>query len=593
MISGLEHAVNQGASPEPGVHEPFVNRLRPDVRRTSNTRRVKKPRRKKASSQPDPIRLLAILEATPDLVALTDLEDHRFFYLNEAGRKMLGLDPSENLSELHLTDFVREAAWELIRNDGIPTALRNGVWIGETAFQSRAGREIAVSHLLVAQRNPDGHSGCLSTIARDITESKRALEALRRSEEMFRIMTENASELIALVDMQGRRLYNSPSYQKVLGYSPEELQRTWSLQQIHPDDLEKLADAAREAKTTGVGKFVEYRMRHKDGSWRTLESHAGVIRNSQGEIENLLIVARDITARKKAEKEREMMEIQLRHAQKLESIGQLAAGIAHEINTPTQYIGDNLRFLQEAFADLKELFVQYGKLVEGAKANTMNPATLLEAEAAAKKADLEYLAAEIPKALQQSLEGVDRVAKIVQAMKQFSHPGSEDRMAVDLNKAIESTVTVTHNEWKFVANLVTDMDPALPVVQCFPGEFNQVILNLIVNAAHAIADKMGEGSQGKGTITVSTRHCGEWVEIRISDTGTGIPEKARGRVFEPFFTTKPVGKGTGQGLAIAHSVIVDKHGGRIDFETETGVGTTFVIRLPVSAPAGVEEKKLP
>jgi signal transduction histidine kinase len=170
------------------------------------------------------------------------------------------------------------------------------------------------------------------------------------------------------------------------------------------------------------------------------------------------------------------------------------------------------------------------------------------------------------------------VAKIVQAMKDFSHPGNETKMPIDLNRSIESTLTVCRNEWKYVADLQTDFDPSLPLVSCLPGEFNQAILNIVVNASHAIADKVGD--KGKGIIGVSTRRQGDKVEIRISDTGTGIPNAVRGRIFDPFFTTKEVGKGSGQGLAISRSIVVDKHQGEIFFETETGQGTTFVIRLP-------------
>jgi signal transduction histidine kinase len=189
--------------------------------------------------------------------------------------------------------------------------------------------------------------------------------------------------------------------------------------------------------------------------------------------------------------------------------------------------------------------------------------------------------AEVPQAIQQSLQGIGRVTTIVRAMKEFSHPGSEEKSDTDLNRAIETTITVARNEWKYVAEVVTDFDPALPLVRCLPGEINQVILNLIVNAAHAIADVVENNGKSKGTITIRTRSQGDRVEIRVSDTGTGIPETIRAKIFDPFFTTKGVGKGTGQGLAIAHSVIVDKHGGTISCETEVGKGTTFVIRLPL------------
>jgi len=330
--------------------------------------------------------------------------------------------------------------------------------------------------------------------------------------------------------------------------------------------------------------MVEYRMQHKDGSWRVLESHGSAVRNARGDVETQVVVSRDITERKKAEQERQLMEMQLRQAQKLESIGQLAAGIAHEINTPIQYIGDNTRFVQEAFGDLNALLAQHLRLLDAARQNSVTPGLIGEVDAAANAADLNYLSTEIPKAIEQTLAGVARVTKIVHAMKEFSHPGTEEKIAIDLNHAIESTMTVARNEWKYVAEMVTHFDAALPPVPCLAGELNQVILNLIVNASHAITDVVGDGANGKGTITVTTHRAGDWAEIRIADTGAGIPEKIRSRIFEPFFTTKPVGKGTGQGLTIARSLVVDKHGGTIAFETQPGKGTTFIVRLPIVPP---------
>jgi signal transduction histidine kinase len=199
--------------------------------------------------------------------------------------------------------------------------------------------------------------------------------------------------------------------------------------------------------------------------------------------------------------------------------------------------------------------------------------------------DTSYLLEEIPKAIRQTLEGVNRVATLVSAMKEFSHPGGKEKSLLDLNKAIQSTITVARNEWKYVADMETDFDPDLPQIACLPGEFNQVILNLVVNAAHAIADACGEKSETKGKITIRTANYPDWVEIRVQDTGSGIPEKVRSRIFDPFFTTKDVGKGTGQGLAIARSVIVDKHQGTIHFETAEGKGSTFIIRLPHDSKA--------
>jgi len=286
-------------------------------------------------------------------------------------------------------------------------------------------------------------------------------------------------------------------------------------------------------------------------------------------------------ARIDAEKEREAMELELRHAQKMESIGQLAAGIAHEINTPTQFISDNTRFLKDSFQDIGRLMNHYDQLLQQSKKENVSLDIVSKTEAVAREIDIDYLNAEVPKALQQSLDGLERVSRIVRAMKEFSHPGTGEKTLVNLNQAIESTLLVASNEWKYVAEIETHLDPALPVVRCLPGEINQVILNLVVNAAQALAEMLGENSPCKGKISIATGICDEWAEIRIADSGPGIPEKHRARIFDPFFTTKAVGKGTGQGLAIAHAVIVEKHGGTLSFETAEGVGTTFLIRLPM------------
>jgi len=278
--------------------------------------------------------------------------------------------------------------------------------------------------------------------------------------------------------------------------------------------------------------------------------------------------------------ERDSLEVQLRSAQKLEAIGQLAAGIAHEINTPTQYVGDNTRFLKDAFGDILDLVEVYERLVEEASAGSPTEVTLSAVSEAREVADLEYLKTEVPKSIEQSLDGVGRVSSIVLAMKDFSHPGVEDFSQVDLNRCVESTATVCRNEWKYHAIVEFDLDPNLPAVPCLAGEVNQVILNIIVNAAHAIA-AAGFDADDQGRIAISTRLKGQFVELRIQDNGTGIPQEIRDRVFDPFFTTKGVGKGTGQGLAIAHTVITQKHRGTIAVESEDGKGSTFVIRLPL------------
>jgi len=293
-----------------------------------------------------------------------------------------------------------------------------------------------------------------------------------------------------------------------------------------------------------------------------------------------ILLATDISQRR-------IMEGQLRQSQKLESIGQLAAGIAHEINTPTQFIGGNIRFVRDSFEALASFIRAAQALTEGDR--VPEAAELDTLRRAAKAADLDYLLGELPKALEESLEGVERVARIVHAMKEFSHPGTAEMVMVNLNRAVESTVTVARNEWKYVADVELRLDPALPVVPCHPGDINQVVLNLVVNAAHAIADTDRVRKGGKGYIEISTRTDGRWVEIRVADTGVGIPEGIRQRIFDPFFTTKEVGKGTGQGLFVCHKVVTEKHGGVITFESEVGVGTTFAVRLPLQVPEALRE----
>jgi PAS domain S-box-containing protein len=284
--------------------------------------------------------------------------------------------------------------------------------------------------------------------------------------------------------------------------------------------------------------------------------------------------------------ERKMLEKQLAQAQKLRSIGQLASGIAHEINTPTQYVGDNIRFLKDAFEDLIGVLQGDEELLAAARGGVVSAELIRRLQDGRERADLEYLVSEVPVAIQHTLEGVERISKIVRAMKDFAHPGREEKAPADLNQIIDSTVTVARNEWKYVADMQTDFDRSLPPVLCHPAEIGQVILNLVINAAHAIEDVVQQGRAAKGGITIATRRRDGWAEIRISDTGGGIPENIRHRIFDPFFTTKEIGRGTGQGLAICYPVIVGKHGGRITFDSEVGRGTTFTIGLPLGEQAG-------
>jgi len=414
----------------------------------------------------------------------------------------------------------------------------------------------------------------------DLTERMNINQRLRKAEMLFKATSETATDLISIVDAKGCSTFTSHSHSTVLGYSELEWRGLKVENLIHPDDREKYAAVLKEVFATSLSPFFEYRVLNKAGEWRFFEGRAAVVESGSMSRETVLLISRDISDRKQAEVERATMEVQLRQAQKLEAVGQLAAGIAHEINTPTQYISDNVRFLEEAFSSLCEILRKEGGLLAEATKDTAlagQAAGLLEL---IEKEDLDYLLEEVPRALQQSQEGLVRVSSIVKAMKVFSHPGTEGQVAVNLNQAVESTCIVARNEWKYVSDLETDLAPDLPTVICYPGEVNQMILNLVINAAHAI-EATDRGTKGKGLIRVVTRREDPWVVIEVSDTGTGIPEKIRDQIFVPFFTTKPVGKGTGQGLSIVHSVAI-KHGGRVEFQSEEGKGTTFTVRLPLS-----------
>ncbi|MBN1627702.1 MAG: PAS domain S-box protein [Deltaproteobacteria bacterium] len=403
---------------------------------------------------------------------------------------------------------------------------------------------------------------------------------LIEAESRYRSFFDNIEQGYYEIDLQGNFIFLNEFVCGILGRTTDELYKS-SYRKFMDRENAKLArrifNDVLETEKPMVGCVFE--IIRKDGKKRQVGLSICLMKDPCGRKTGFRGIARDIS-------ERKSLEAQQRHAQKLESIGRLAAGIAHEINTPIQYTTDNTRFLQDSFKEIDAVLECFNRLYKTAKAGLSTGAAIHEIETVISETDLEYLREEIPKAIGQSLEGLDNVAKIVSAMKQFSHPGTDEKEYADINRAIQSTITISRNEWKYVADMTTDLDTDLPLIPCLIGEFNQVILNIIINAAHAIGDAADIKSGGKGLIKVTTRRQGPWAEIRISDTGPGIPKEIRDKVFEPFFTTKEVGKGSGQGLAISHSVIVNKHGGSIEFETEINHGTTMIIRLPIGEGNG-------
>ncbi len=268
-------------------------------------------------------------------------------------------------------------------------------------------------------------------------------------------------------------------------------------------------------------------------------------------------------------------------AQKMEAMGQLSAGLAHEINTPIQYINDNTLFLKDTFSDMDLIIEKFLHLFQTLKTGSIDTSMVKQIETALDQLDLDYTRREIPQAIDQAIEGIDRIKKVIQTMKVFSHPGKKNHVLTDVHHCLQNAIMISKNEWKHIADVSINMEPDLPKIKCNPGEINQVFLNLIVNASHAISEKTNTQFGDKGKIEIRAHTKKNWLEISISDTGTGIPETVKPKVFDPFFTTKEPGKGTGQGLAISRSIVKDRHHGKISIETCEGKGTTFIIELPI------------
>jgi two-component system, NtrC family, sensor kinase len=413
-------------------------------------------------------------------------------------------------------------------------------------------------------------------LEREIRERQMQEKLLLEAQNEWERTANALPDMIAIVDLEHRVTRVNQSMQNRLGMPLQEI--------IGRDCLmckDEFPHIHKEIMTDERARSIE--MYNKDfNAYYSLDIIPYY--STESKLIGSVHVFRDITDQKMSLKEKELLQAQLLQAHKLESVGQLASGIAHEINTPTQFISSNVGFISDAFADVKNII---DALIAGSETNTLS-STLLRA--ALEEADWSYLETEIPKAIKQSQDGLARVTSIVRAMKEFSHPGGKSAEPTDINHIIETTITVAKNEWKYSSEMTLDLAPDLPVVNCISDSIGQVILNLLVNAAHSITEKLGKTPEGgKGRITIKTESDGSSVLIHIADTGCGIPEQYREKIFDPFFTTKEVGKGTGQGLAIAYDVVTRKHGGTLSFTTVFDEGTTFTIKLPMKM--GTESHK--
>lgn len=407
----------------------------------------------------------------------------------------------------------------------------------------------------------------------EVLERTAQLEA---SSEQYRALLESTSAVPwELDDGTGACTYIGAQVELQWGWPADRFRENGFLFScVHPEDRPSFAQALEDA-VASHDVTVDSRFLFASNSYanvRTFIRHAPDCKDRR-RVRGFSI---DVTAQKK-------LELELHQSQRLESVGRLAAGIAHEINTPVQFISDNCYFLKDGFPEVKAVLERYREGLRAVAEGTMSAGEALERSLVEERGcDVEFLCENLPAAVERSLEGLERVANIVRSMKEFSHPNEDAPSSADLNAAILSTLTIARNEYKYVADVETRLGDIPPVI-CYVGEFNQALLNIIVNAAHSVGEALA-GTDGKGLITLTSAVDGGEVVVSVADTGTGIPQEVQDKVFDPFFTTKEVGKGSGQGLAIARSVIVERHGGTLTFQTEQGKGTVFTIRLPVNPP---------
>jgi PAS domain S-box-containing protein len=415
--------------------------------------------------------------------------------------------------------------------------------------------------------------GILGIIS-DVTQQKKNEKEIAAAHRKLKQIIESLSSILIGLDREMRIKYWNSQAEKTFNINFADVADKDIFTLKATQCCEKIQTGIKQcAKELQPVHLADIRYTRADGADGYLGMTINPVLNAGNEFDGIIIIGNDLTSHK-------ILESQLAQAQKLEAVGQLAAGIAHEINTPTQYVGDNIGFIEDAFKDIFEILQPLSAQNEPndpeKAAQTMDTLNKM-----IRDADVEFLMQEIPLSIKQSKEGIQRVAEIVKSMKQFAHPGGDEKSPLDVNQAVRDTILVCRNEWKYYSDVQTELDPELPPVSCYQGEIKQVLLNIIVNAAQAIGYSIETEGDKKGTILVQTRKDGDWAEIKIADDGPGMPPEVKDRVFDPFFTTKEVGKGTGQGLNLAYRTVVQKHQGSLWVESQEGQGAAFIIRLPL------------
>lgn len=520
------------------------------------------------------------------LLAIFALPNLEARYLNEAARKRLV--PSSALTDgeigFGLMDIVAIADIERFKARILPMAQIAGSWTGRLDLRDLWGSEFASLSFLSCKTASSREK--FAVLQATMIEESFCSDGSGGSDSDFLAALLNSSaDMIYFKDRLSRFLKGSVSLATRFGaaHARDIIGRT----DFDYYDVEHAgASYEDEQKIISSGVPIVDKVEKEvwpSGEVTYVSTTKMPLKDREGETIGTFGISRNITERIREEERRRVLESELQLTHKLESIGSLAAGIAHEINTPTQFVSDNLVFLTNSFEHIDSLFEAYQLLKDHVRAVDADCVLLTRVEALEDEIELDFLRSEIVETLEQSTAGMQTVGRIVSSLKEFSHPGSVQKAPSNLNRAVQTTVNVAKHEWKYLADLQLRLDPELPEIFCVIDEINQVVLNLIVNAAHAIGALPDRKPGGKGRIIIETQWDGAWAVLRVSDTGTGIPEAARPHVFDPFFTTKEAGRGTGQGLAIVQNVVVKNHGGLVDFDTEIGRGTVFTVKLPIRA----------
>ncbi|MDF1529273.1 MAG: PAS domain-containing protein, partial [Sedimenticola sp.] len=521
----------------------------------------------------------SLIENLPQRLFYKDAES-RYVSCNRLYAKDLGIQPGDISGRFDTDFYPLEQAEQFVRED--QHVMQTGQILEQDTVRNFQGIESSYHRLKAPLRDTAGAVIGVFGMYWDNSQEKRSQAALKESEEKFAAMANSAQDAIVMVNQNEEVVFWNMASESMFGFHVEDIvgQRLddWIEPGTSRDEFARLvANLTTPGRERSTGKTMELTALRKGREPFPIELSISALQ-LKGQW-HVIGIMRDISERKRVEQEKQLMEVQLRQAQKLESIGQLAAGISHEINTPTQFVGDNTQFFKEAVGNLESLIETYQALIQGVESGAELALMIQAVKDKEEEIDLEFLREELPRAVDQSIEGVERIAKIVRAMKEFSHPGVVDMVETDINRALKTTLEVSRNEWKYVAEITLDLADDLPKVLCVPDQINQVFLNLIVNAAHAISDTLQEGGARMGMITVSTQKRDDSVEIRISDTGTGVPDDIKGRIFDPFFTTKGA-LGTGLGLSIVHQII-ENHEGSVAVHSALDIGTTFTLELPL------------